>query len=182
MRRRITFILSLLILSLEMVHAQKYTYFTEETEEGVRYGYKDNNGDSYCSVYMIGTLPDPYVSGLRRITKEGKIGFVNKKGVIVIPPIYDQAEQFSKKICVVNIGAQAIENSATDVFTKGKKEGGLWGVINKKGETILPCAFTRIKDGNTGEYEYKKGVQIFTLSPKGKIIFKKIASREKQGE
>lgn len=162
-----------LLLTTQLAIAQKLTYYTEETNEGTLYGYKNAQGEPYCSIYMIGSMPDPFVSGVRRIVKEGKIGFINKKGVVVIAPQYDMAEPFTKKICAVNKGAAAQELSATDEYAIGHHQGGQWGVINKKGNIILPIQFNQRWNEQEAKYEYNQGVQGFSISPKGKIIFTK---------
>lgn len=150
-----------------------------EDEEGTPfYGYQNDNGETVCLIHKVGTRPDPFVSGMRRIIKDGNIGFINPKGVIVIPPTYQLATLFTKKICAVNIGATPVENSATDQYSIGEKAGGKWGVINKKGETIVPFSFDRRWNEKTGRYEYFKGTEVFYITRKGKIEFVKIASHK----
>lgn len=169
-------ILAAFLFGWAETYAQRLSYFSEENEEGTTRGYQTANGERYCSVYTIGTMPDAFTGGLRRIVKEGKIGFINKKGIVVIAPEYDQAERFAKKICAVNKGATPIESSATDEYAIGPNEGGLWGVINNKGEVIIPIQFTRRWNEQLSCYEYTKGPQGFLISPKGKINFIKRAS------
>ncbi len=169
-------ILAALLVGWTASYAQRLSYVTEESEEGSVGGYQTANGEHYCTVYTIGTLPDAFAGGLRRIVKAGKIGFINKKGVVVIAPEYDQAERFTKKICAVNKGAIPQESSATDEYTIGQSEGGLWGVINNKGEVVIPIQFTRRWNEQLSCYEYTKGTQRFYITPKGKIIFIKVPS------
>lgn len=54
---------------------------------------------------------------------EGKYGFINKKGIEVIPCQYLDAEDFSE-------GLAAVRNNDE-----------LWGYINEQGEEVIPCQF-----------------------------------------
>ena len=73
-----------------------------------------------------------------------KIGFVNFKKELVIPYKYDEAHNFGFAICqpngfndlaIVNIG-NSIESRYTCILSEGK-----WGLINKKGEEVLPIKY-----------------------------------------
>lgn len=176
--KRIILFLTILLTS-QFVTAQKLAYYTEESDEGTLYGYKTAQGEPYCTVYMIGSMPDPFVSGLRRIVKDGKIGFINKKGVVAIAPEYDMAEPFTKKICAVNKGAIQQELSATDEYALGVRKGGQWGVINNKGAVTLPIKFTQRWNKEADRHEYVAGWQAFHINKKGKVEFIKIATPSK---
>lgn len=170
MKRFLT-ILFFACMALEGSYAQKLFFEKSKSKkEGVTCCYKTIDGEKYCDVYMVGTTPDKFSSGLRRIVKDGKIGFIDKKGNIAILPQYDMAEPFRKKYCVVNKGAQKETVSATDAYSEGSMQGGLWGIIDKKGKTIIPCGFSKVWDENQHEFIYHNGTKGFQLTPKGKII------------
>lgn len=117
-------------------------------------------------VYMVGTMPDTYSSKVRRIVKDQLIGFEDKKGKVVIEPQFHQAERFEKKICVVGIYQSSV--SSTD--------GGetlsecLYGVIDKKGNWIVPCKYMRRWDDvrNSFVYEEANGTSGFYVE-KGRL-------------
>ncbi len=169
--KRLLSILFFASLAFEGCYAQKLFFEKEKSKkDGVSYYYKTDTGEKYCDVYMIGTTPDKFSGKLRRIVKDGKIGFIDKKGNIVIQPQYDMAEPFCKKYCMVNRGAQIETSSATDAYKEGNLQGGLWGVIDKKGKTVIPCGFNKIWDNEQKQFIYHNGTKGFFLSPKGKII------------
>ena len=62
----------------------------------------------------------PFNNGLARVESNGKWGFINQLGDLVIPVKYNNAEDFS-------------DNGLAAVFQNGK-----WGFINETGETVIP--------------------------------------------
>lgn len=90
-------------------------------------------------VYTI--IDRPY-NGLAKVQDRitGKYGFINKKGQLVIPCIYDQAHNFSEGVC--NVG-----------LIKGKNIYGYhdykYGYINTRGDIVIPIIY----DGFWGCFE-----------------------------
>lgn len=81
-----------------------------------------------------------FSEGLARVKMMGKFGFIDKNGKMVIPPIYDWAEDFAAGEATVNLG-------------------GTWNYINTKGQIVSiksnPSTkanlFLVIKDKTTGQ-------------------------------
>lgn len=61
---------------------------------------------------------------LSRVKVDGKYGFVDENGRVVIPCIWEDADSFSEGLARV------------------KDENNMWGFINKRGETIIPFQWT----------------------------------------
>lgn len=61
-------------------------------------GFKalDNKGKELFNVYAFDNGPDYPSEDLFRFTRNGKIGYANTKGVIVIPALYECAEAFDQ--------------------------------------------------------------------------------------
>ncbi len=130
----------------------------------------DANGVEIYQVYTFGETPDNLNEGLRRIVLNGKVGFINKKGQLVISPQYSQATAFFKGKSIVNVNAVKIDKSATDVENSASVwEGGKWGVIDKKGNVVKPFDYAREWNDSIGAYVYKKMGEMFIFTPKGKI-------------
>lgn len=95
------------------------------------YGFIDLNGNEVIKCYykrpIISCTDGLY--GLCR-ADNGKWGFVNNKGVEIIPFIYEDALPFSCKLAAV-------------------KKNGRWGYINKKGETVIDFQY---RDGTCSFY------------------------------
>lgn len=88
------------------------------------------------------TICDRLYNGLAKVKDRltGKYGFINKKGKLVIPCIYDQADYFSEGVCDVGM-------------IKGKNEWGYneykYGCINTQGDIVIPIIY----DGFWGCFE-----------------------------
>jgi hypothetical protein len=63
-----------------------------------------------------------FTDGLCRVYQNGKVGYVNESGILVIPCIYDDCKPFSNGIAPVS-------------------KNGKWGMINKNNECIVPFDF-----------------------------------------
>ena len=114
--------------------------------------------------------------GLIAAKKDGKWGFINKKGKAVIDFKYDEVKNFDEN----GLAAVAIKEENDD----GEEEL-LWGYINKKGDTVVKCkyssaahfdpfydlAIVSIKDKDEDEKDVTyygvingKGEEIFSIS------------------
>lgn len=93
--------------------------------------------------YWYDNGPDYFEEGLCRFKKNNKVGFLNKKGEIVIEPKYDYATYFINGLASVGNNCEDILDDSLDVhhIVACKKEG----VINKNGEIILPIIYDAIQ-------------------------------------
>ena len=156
-----------------------------EREKYGQYGYI-NEKNEYV-VEPLSMEPFHYKDGLAMVRDKEtlKIGFVNFKKELVIPYKYDEAHNFGFGVCnfygfndlaIVNIG-NSIEKSYTCISSEGK-----WGLINKKGEEVLPikygwiygtaCDVAFILDGEfifDNPHEHTKG-KFGIIDRDGKII------------
>lgn len=88
------------------------------------------------------TICDRLYNGLAKVKDRntGKYGFINKKGKLVIPCIYDQADYFSEGVCDVGM-------------INGKNKLGYdeykYGCINSQGDIVIPIIY----DGFWGCFE-----------------------------
>jgi len=99
-------------------------------------------------VSEIGKLSE----GLLMAKLNGKYGFIDASGKVIVPPIYNDAELFSE-------GLAAIMN-----------EDGLHGFINTKGEIILPLIYERADSFENGiaMVADRGGYQL--IDKKGKVL------------
>lgn len=132
-------------------------------------GYRDRYGD-----YFFGKEPkqwrSKYSEGMRRVKgPNGKYGFVDENGVLIINHVFSEAQDFSEGLAAVNIGIGQrgyINKNGTIVIrgkyleTKSFSEGfaavrlsnyGLrWGYIDRNGEMILEAKYVRAYDFKNG--------------------------------
>lgn len=109
----------------------------------------DTNNRTVCINRDQKVLVEPFLedytadnleSGSVRTTRNGKIGFADASGREFIPPIYDYALPFSGEFAAFYSGgkygsADGLPDSLSEHFAW---TGGLWGIINKNNDTIIP--------------------------------------------
>jgi hypothetical protein len=99
------------------------------------------------------TVQDEYVSqNLFSIKENGKIGFINNKGITVIPTHFKSAGEFNNNL------AKALKDS-------------LWGYINTEGSFIIKPQFTIANDFSEGLAEVWINNKHYYIDTVGKIMF-----------
>ena len=72
---------------------------------------------------------------LFRFEKDGRFGFKDGAGRVVIQPVWDDAAEFACGLCPVNKGA-ALDYT----YAPACRHGGKWGYINAQGAVVIPLA------------------------------------------
>jgi hypothetical protein len=91
----------------------------------------DRNENVLFNVYIMDNGPDYPSDGLFRIVQNGKVGYANLKGQIVIAPKYDCAYPFKKGKAEVGTGCQTKADGEYHYWV-----GGRWTTINKSGKVV----------------------------------------------
>jgi hypothetical protein len=81
-------------------------------------------------IFPFDNGPDYFEEGLRRYIKDGKIGFVDVKGKVIIPAQFEFVFPFrggKAEFC------EKCEFQKTGEHSLVLREKGIWGTINKKG-------------------------------------------------
>ena len=155
-----------------VIPAGKYPYiFTAEFDKIAFVLLKDRKGVyaidrnekilfQVCS-YEIG--PDIVSNGLFRIIENGKIGFANMNGEIVIKPRFQFVYPFQE-----NGFAIFCENGTWSMLDKYIPViKGKWGVINRQGVVVIPATY----DSGAEDYLMKDG-KSYKLNKQGKLELK----------
>ena len=155
-----------------VIPAGKYPYiFTAEFDKIAFVLLKDRKGVyaidrnekilfQVCS-YEIG--PDIVSNGLFRIIENGKIGFANMNGEIVIKPRFQFVNTFQE-----NGFAIFCENGTWSMLDKYIPViKGKWGVINRQGVVVIPATY----DSGAEDYLIKDG-KSYKLNKQGKLELK----------
>lgn len=155
-----------------VIPAGKYPYiFTAEFDKIAFVFLKDRKGVyaidrnekilfQVCS-YEIG--PDIVSNGLFRIIENGKIGFANMNGEIVIKPRFQFVYPFQE-----NGFAIFCENGTWSMLDKYIPViKGKWGVINRQGVVVIPATY----DSGAEDYLIKDG-KSYKLNKQGKLELK----------
>ena len=69
--------------------------------------------------------------GMARVYDDGKCGFVDKKGRLVVPTVYDDARHFSEGLAAVKVNDK-------------------WGFIDCTGTLVIQPMFSRVCDFDNG--------------------------------
>ncbi|MFP4662465.1 MAG: WG repeat-containing protein [Halanaerobiales bacterium] len=101
--------------------------------------YIDKDGEFVIKPMIVDNYYDEFSEGLARFEEDGKIGFFNQKGQVVIDPIYEYAHPFKNGFAQVARGVKK-ERMGEYTFIEVDK----WGFINKKGELAIPYRYDKV--------------------------------------
>ena len=96
---------------------------------------------------------------------DGKFGFFNEQGQIVISPWFDFASPFSESLAAICIGCRK--------FKKGEHswyEGGVWGYIDRLGNIAIPPKFEKARPFEHGKARVMLGGKWAYINKKGELI------------
>jgi len=92
----------------------------------------DKNQNILFDIVMFDNGPEPFNNGLTRVLRNGKMGYANKFGQIVIPCEYDYAKWFKNGKAEVTYNAKEY----LDLDEHRRVESDEWFVIDKKGKKL----------------------------------------------
>lgn len=98
-------------------------------------------------------------------TDNGKWGFKNEKGTVIIEPKYDDIASFSEGLVAVNIGKQGLFGS-----------GGKWGFIDKAGNQVIDCLYDEVSN-----YGFNEGIAFVAIKAEHSDIDLKWGAIDKTG-
>lgn len=159
---------------------------TDADNNQLQYFFIDNKGTRYLpfpSDYLSPSVHD----GLIIAIDNGKYGYFDVNGRIVIPCIYDYAEEFKDGIAKVELnGKWGLINTKGKFIIPCKYERIMWdfheglcilrfnskcGFVDKKGNNITPFIYDRAEDFKNGFARVKKGNRWGIIDKKGKLVF-----------
>ncbi|MGB0861695.1 MAG: WG repeat-containing protein [Saprospiraceae bacterium] len=118
------------------------------------------------TIFMYDNGPDFPSEGLFRITKNGKVGFANLEGKVVVEPKYSAVYPFSE-----GLSAFCKDCSTERMGEVSTWKGGKWGFMNKKGEVMIEPQFHAVNDGfKNGKIKVKIEDDVFEIDTEGKRI------------
>lgn len=92
-----------------------------------------------------------YAEGRIGFIRNGKMGYVNSKGLEVIPPIYESGDEFSEGLAAV-------------------QKDGLWGYIDTTGAVVIPFTYTAAFKFYDGIAAIKIGEEWLSINKKNEIV------------
>jgi len=108
-------------------------------------------------------------SPLFLIKVDGKWGYIDAAGKVVIQPKFDDANGFSEGLACVNVGGAwvttEIEGGSTTVF-----RGGHWGYIDATGKFVIETKAAEVKSFSEGLAAVKIGDKWGYINRSGKMV------------
>lgn len=111
----------------------------------------DRKEEILYRVYAFDNGPDELQNGLRRIIINKKIGFANKKGNVVIQPVYDFCLPFNNGLAEFCVGCKSVKDKEHTVT-----EGGNWGFLDTSGQVVIKPEFLKRWNTQKKIFEYSK--------------------------
>ncbi len=161
----------------------KYGYINDKGELIIPMNYdlaenfKNNEAkvklnDSSFFINKLGVIIKKYdkewtkSNGMILVKKNEKYGFLDSLRNEITKFEYDYAKEFSSDVAVVSSGGKwSKENAYTSNYT-----GGKYGVIDKKGNVVIPLEFQHIEMARENKMSFTKGLLQGFLNTKGEII------------
>ncbi|WP_283421387.1 WG repeat-containing protein [Chryseobacterium profundimaris] len=145
----------------------------DEKQEKNAWGYVyDRKGNFLYRPFFYDNGADYFSEGVRRFVKNGKVGFVDRNGTVIIKPEHDFVSSF-------NYGYAAFCDGCDWEKTEEEHKaivGGTWGVMNFKEEIIKPVS----KSENTVEVDGKYYPNPFRYNEKEKTILQFFEKQNKK--
>lgn len=111
--------------------------FSDDLTLSLSEGYINRSGKVAIKFDSRWETMSSFKSGVARVSKGNKYGFISKTGNLAIAFIYDDAKHFSDSLCSV-------------------KKGEQWGVINRNGDLKVPFKYDDIEPYENGFAMVKK--------------------------
>lgn len=142
------------------------------------YYLMDSNGELKFESVFHDNGWDYYNEGLTRFLKDGKVGFLDKGGNVVIQPLYDFAKYFENGTALVCNGCWSYypKSPRFQPLSSGRYimtgweypeiTGGKWGVIDIKGNVVVPLEYNTYEEAlkqlepQNHVYEFLKGAEL----------------------
>lgn len=145
----------------------------EEKKEKNAWGYVyDKKGNFLYRPFLYDNGADYFAEGVRRFVKNGKVGFVDRNGTIIIEAKHDFVSPFNYGYAAFCDGCDWEKNNEEHKAIVG----GTWGVLNLKGEIIQPVT----KSENTVEINGQYYPYPFRYSEKEKSILQFFEKRNRK--
>lgn len=109
--------------------------------------------------------PDPFVEGLARFSEEGRVGFFDKKGRVVIPARYDFAYEMSDGLAVFCQGCTREYHGE-----HYRMVGGQWGMIDREGRDVVAATYDEILPSGDQGYIAVRGTRTVRLDREGREV------------
>jgi len=139
----------------------------------------------FLTLLFIVTSCQPTRNMVAVIKTDGKYGFINYKGKVIIPATFDYARDFQEGLAPIeingktgymNIKGQLVIPATFDEGTwfseefAAVKQNNKWGYINKSGQTVIPFQFEDADEFSDGLATISKDKTCAYIDKTGAIV------------
>jgi len=129
------------------------------------WAYIDQRGNVLIRPFIFDNGPDYFREGLARFTRQGKFGFFDESGKVVIEPRFDFALPFSEGLAAFCDGCKEEADGE-----HRSVRGGKWGFINKHGDTTIPAQFQEARSFEASRAQVKSKGRWRSIDKKGEFM------------
>ncbi len=165
---------------LALIHTEVYHWAFIDTKGRIEF----RGGGYHLHVF-------DFSEGLAQLNKIGwhdkpdNYGYIDKKGIEVIPCIYDSSREFTEGLAAVSFNDRwgyinvlgqiviAIEFESAEPFKWGLacvRKKNKWGIIDKEGDLKISCIYDSILQWNNDYVYVSQGDKYGLVNTQGKII------------
>lgn len=132
------------------------------------WAYIDVKGQVVIRPFVIDNGPDYFREGLARFTVDGRFGFFDKSGKVVIKPQFDFAAPFYEALAAICAGCKEEIAGEHRAF-----RGGEWGFINHQGAIVIAPQFEAAERFQKGKARVKIRGQWRYIDKQGRLMGKR---------
>ena len=126
------------------------------------YVYIDKTGKELAIAAIFDNGPYPFWEGLAQIQKDGKLGFVDATGKVVIEPVWDGAGRMCSARARVCQGCK---------LERHMYRGGTFGYIDASGKIVVPLEFDDASEfDKDGRARVRKGDRTWIIDTNGNPV------------
>lgn len=130
------------------------------------WAYINTKGEVLVRPFIFDNGPDYFENGMARFRENNKIGFMDDHANKVIPANFDFAWPFKSSATIACNGCK--EEFSDETGEHKVVRGGKWGLIDQKGNWLIPCEYDEIKGfGEEETGEVRTGEEWFKFDNKG---------------
>lgn len=124
----------------------------------------DVHGTVLARAFLYDNGPDYFTEGLARVVQNDKVGFVSRRGRIVIEPRFRYASAFCHGRAAVCEGCQP------DHSEPAFMQGGRWGFIDRRGRLVVPMKFDEVQPFEGDHAEAVLAGKKVLIDPQGRLV------------
>lgn len=125
----------------------------------------DRNENVLFEIFICDNGPDKVNEGLFRIVRNGKTGFADTLGKVIIGPEFDCILPFSEGLAIFGVNGRLNRNGDHLEYI-----GGKWGFIDKQGKQVQVPAYDALRSFRDGMAFAEKDGKWGTIDRTGKVI------------